>query len=733
MAIKWKNTHKDRPNKNRGGIILFITVISIVLTLLSAFDLINNAKDYYAKSFFRNSCTAPHIASVVNEIIQSATSNANENVTEDQLIFKRRELTEEINEKVNEIEYSYNEALNYYNNEGLEKEKERLINEKNQRVEELKNSLNITNEELKEKIIQERVEYVERQKENIIEANKNIIFYVNNSTVQEEFSNLQKVKIENEAANWESFRNHDFFIEAVDGKINVYYLGENITASFIKYGYIDVPEGIVARFAIDDQRLLYGEEDEIKYLFMNYNKMENLLEIEAVLIGLFLPISFIGASLLRKNRHDPGTFQLNLAKSFSKLPFDLMLTGVLICLALLYFNTIEQLRFFQFFRVLKVENFILLFLIIMSLFLFSNIKNKKDYINSAIVKKAFKAILTLIGDKPRGRKILIVTALILILLLSPVLLIIITFGIYGEEMAALAALATFYALIIIITARIIYKRAKYLDEIIKASKEIAEGNVDNKIEVRKNSDLSVLAENINNIKQGLKTAVLQELKSERLKTELITNVSHDLKTPLTSIISYIDLMKKEDISPDVAVDYLKVLDKKAERLKFLIDDLFEATKTATGAVELNIERLELKSLLNQTLAEFENKIQESGLIFKINLPEDKVYVMADGLRLYRVFANLISNAIKYSLRGSRVYIDLVSGEDKVQFIIKNISSYEMNFDAEEITERFKRGDEARSTDGSGLGLAIAKNIMELHGGSLKIEVDGDLFKGIVTI
>lgn len=733
MAIKLKNTDKNKPKKNRGGIILFITAISIVLTLLSSFDLINNSKYRDKKSFYVNYNTTPYINSLVNDFISCVFHYDKESVTEDDLMLKRRELTYEINDKINELDYKYNDAINYYTNEGLEKEKERLINEKNQKIEELKKGMDLTNDELKEKIVKDKLESKESRKESIKGANKSIIFYTKNLITNEEFSNLQEFKIQNEPVNWDIFRDYDFYIEAEDKGFNVYYLGENITRSFTNYGYIDVPEGITARFAIDEQRLLYGEEDNLKYLYRNYSKIENMLFTEVLLVGLFLPLSIAGVMMLKKNYHDQGAFQLSLVKGFSKLPFDIMLTGMLICLTVLYFNTMNPLIYFPFYSILNVENFILLFVIIMSLFLFGSIKNKKDYMNSALIKKAYMCIIRLLADKPIGRRILLLTSLLLLIPFFGIVLIILLFGIYDASVVALAGLAAFYSLIIIIAAVIIYRRSKYLDEIIEASKEIAEGNVENKIEVRENSDLAVLAENINNIKQGLKAAVEQELKSERLKTELITNVSHDLKTPLTSIISYIDLMKKEDISPETAVDYLKVIDKKAERLKFLIEDLFEAAKTATGSVELNIEKLELKSLLNQTLAEFENKIQDSGLIFKINLPEYKVYVMADGVRLYRVFANLISNAIKYSLRGSRVYVDLTYLEGKAQLIIKNISSYEMNFNAEEITERFKRGDEARSTEGSGLGLAIAKNIIELHNGSLNIEVDGDLFKAIVTI
>ena len=218
-----------------------------------------------------------------------------------------------------------------------------------------------------------------------------------------------------------------------------------------------------------------------------------------------------------------------------------------------------------------------------------------------------------------------------------------------------------------------------------------------------------------------------------MKTELITNVSHDLKTPLTSIINYIDLLKRENIEPEEARDYVNVLDNKAQRLKVLIEDLFEASKAASGAMELNIEKIEIVQLLKQVLGENDERINENKLNLKVNIPEEKIYIKGDGKRLYRVFENLISNVVKYSLSNTRVYIDVTKEDDDVKIVMKNIAAYELNFDVNEITERFKRADEARTSEGSGLGLAIAKSIVELHGGKFDIEIDGDLFKSIILL
>lgn len=290
---------------------------------------------------------------------------------------------------------------------------------------------------------------------------------------------------------------------------------------------------------------------------------------------------------------------------------------------------------------------------------------------------------------------------------------------------------------LIITAMLIIlvvRKLLYLDKIMIGAKDGARGQLNYKIDVKGEGHLGELANNINNIKEGLRKSVENEMKSENMKTELITNVSHDLKTPLTSIINYIDLLKRENIEPESARDYVNILDKKSQRLKVLIEDLFEASKAASGAMELNISKLDIGQLLRQALGENDERFNEKQLEVKLNIPDEKIFINGDGKRLYRVFENLISNAVKYSLSNTRVYIDMSKNEEnEVTIVMKNISAYELNFDVNEITNRFKRGDSSRSTDGSGLGLAIAKSIVELHGGKFNIEIDGDLFKSIIVL
>lgn len=290
-----------------------------------------------------------------------------------------------------------------------------------------------------------------------------------------------------------------------------------------------------------------------------------------------------------------------------------------------------------------------------------------------------------------------------------------------------------FVLIALPAAFKILKWSAYFNQILSSTSEMTKGNFGKDIEVLDQSPLSELALNINTIKQGAKSSVLEQQKSERLKTELITNVSHDLRTPLTSIITYSDLLKSSNVSDDERNSYVEIINRKSKRLKVLIEDLFEASKMASGNIDLTKEKIDLVQLLEQALAEHEENIQASSLQFRIKKPDESLYVNVDGQKIWRVFDNLIGNILKYSLDNTRVFITLEENQNQAQVTFKNISKYELGSDADDFFERFKRGDSSRHTEGSGLGLSIAKSIIDLHDGHMNIEVDGDLFKIIVTL
>ena len=229
------------------------------------------------------------------------------------------------------------------------------------------------------------------------------------------------------------------------------------------------------------------------------------------------------------------------------------------------------------------------------------------------------------------------------------------------------------------------------------------------------------------INLGFQESYKEMMKSEKMKVDLITNVSHDLKTPLTSIISYVELLSKEDLT-ETARDYVKILAEKSERLKNIVSDLFDLAKSTSGNLPLNLENLDLKKLIEQTLADMEDDIKKTNLRIKTNLTENPVYIYSDGKKLYRVFQNIIGNALKYSLSGTRIFIDMETVNNYVNVTVKNTASYDMDFTAEEILQRFSRGDKSRSTEGSGLGLSIAESFTQACGGTFKVEIDGDQFK-----
>jgi sensor histidine kinase len=238
-------------------------------------------------------------------------------------------------------------------------------------------------------------------------------------------------------------------------------------------------------------------------------------------------------------------------------------------------------------------------------------------------------------------------------------------------------------------------------------------------------------EQINHISDGMTHAIEERMKSERFKTELITNVSHDIKTPLTSIINYVDLLEKEELHNETAQEYLEVLERQSSRLKKLIEDLIEASKASTGNLPVHLERLEAGIFMTQTVGEFEEKTKEAGLDLVIEKPETPVYIMADSRHFWRVIDNLMNNICKYAQSGTRVYINLEVKEAQVSITFRNTSKYPLNISSDELMERFVRGDASRNTEGSGLGLSIANSLMDLMGGTFRLYVDGDLFKVVL--
>lgn len=333
-------------------------------------------------------------------------------------------------------------------------------------------------------------------------------------------------------------------------------------------------------------------------------------------------------------------------------------------------------------------------------------------------------------ERALGRLIM-ANALIALLFGGVWLLIILIFGWRRSPAAMLFSgilwILLYSALLYVLTKRKWACVLSDYEKLLRAAKSIAEGRADETLAEEMGVFEPVRAE-LGRIQDGFQKAVREEVRSRNTKAELITNVSHDLKTPLTAIITYVDLLKKEDLTEEERRSYVATLEQKSQRLKVLIEDLFEVSRAATGDVVMNYDEVDLVNLIKQVRLENEDKIRESPVDFRWNLPEEKCVLRLDPQRSYRIIDNLLQNILKYAMPQSRAYIELQEREGKVTVSFKNMSAVEMNFTPEEITERFARGDLSRNTEGSGLGLAIAQSFTELQGGEFKVETDGDLFK-----
>lgn len=497
------------------------------------------------------------------------------------------------------------------------------------------------------------------------------------------------------------------------------------------YEYSDYLSNIISGSKIDSYRQIVGYSVSIMIIF--------------AILGLILPNS------IRNNI-------LGMDK-ITRIPIEILFIIASIILAffiafnpLIFVNsTIEDILKYELLDVLPITNgiseiiiviinllyWMLLFAMLFMLgiyirnMLFSKEDRKTIFRSSIIVKlikwmkKQIKAFLNWINklDLKDGREKLILSCLAINFILIVICSIMWGFGII---------LAVIYT--IVLYKLIKKKTAKVFDDydkLEKITKDIADGD----FKEISDEDLGIfnpIKENLQNIKVGFSNAVNEEVKSQKMKTELITNVSHDLKTPLTSIITYVDLLKKEDITEEERKKYLETIEKKSNRLKFLIEDLFEVSKATSGNITMNLMKVDVVSLIKQTIVELEDKLNASHLKIKTDFPSEKVILELDNMRTFRIFSNLISNISKYSMPYTRVYISVKKEEETTEIEFKNISAEELNCNVENLTERFVRGDKSRNTEGSGLGLAIVKSFTELQGGKINISSDGDLFKVNLT-
>lgn len=479
--------------------------------------------------------------------------------------------------------------------------------------------------------------------------------------------------------------------------------------------------------------------NSVKTTFSN-NIVKSLEKYDSIIVYC-IPVSaillvLIGLYLILAIGHVKGKDEIEL-NDLDKIPLEIIVVALIILIPIICIGvdeiintiTIEKFSFITSCLVGAYFTIYVLFAIFFNTFT-KRIK-AKIFWKTTITGKFFSMILKFLKQVREKIKtaingfslnIDVTTKLVMGLVVNIILftVMILVFNAIGVVIDLIIIGYYFYKLLIFIDN---YKKIEnYLEN-------MCNGNLTDKLnETEFLKEYRVLVSYINNVSNGFENALDERIKSERLKTELITNVSHDIKTPLTSIINYVDLLKKEKIESKKTNEYIEVLDKKSQRLKKLIEDLVEASKASSGNLKLDMNKICLTELIKQSIGEFEDKFKEKELEIVATYPKENINIMADNRYLYRVIENLFSNVSKYALEKSRVYIDVQRNKNKVKVIIKNISKEKLNISVEELMQRFVRGDKSRTTEGSGLGLSISQDLTNLQNGKLSLSVDGDLFK-----
>ena len=746
--IKKSNKRKSRSgNIFKKYIVVLLTFISIACAILSLREIKANIRYIIPGGIYLNGDLSNNISDYINLVKDYSIyyksleyASDNNNITQNDIDICKAELVDKVNK---EYENYRNDKYNEESFSNLTyEEQQKILSEEKEKITE-KYTLN--DEEMKEYILNRKVN-------SASDLNNKIKSYVNlNFRAYDKLKDIwiggEKIDSNNIIKNSKYFKeiNIDYngnVIEKiyVDGK----EINNNIISKLIYYNkysyhtYYDryEPNNI---YAYD-----YNEKQSISiYIWMPQEikkgdvVYENLKRVEININRFYLScgsfIMFIILAILclvslSKNKSKINIIE-DIVNKIKVWPIEAKVgIGILGWISwnttYIYYNANNYIRRLNLISVIWTSLALLIYYVLIRVVIINY--NERNLFKKNITIKCWNYLSEIMTRSSLIKTFLIMSGLYVI---SGLLLFVVSAILNIFPIGILIGI-----ILTIIYIVIFIKELIYLDKIIIGSKAATEGKLNCNIEEKGRGHLRELAHDINNIRDGLRKSIESEIKSENMKTELITNVSHDLKTPLTSIINYIDLLKRENIESETAKDYINILDKKSQRLKVLIDDLFEASKATSGAMELNITKIDIVQLLKQSLGENDERFKNSNLSVKLDIPDTKIFINGDGQRLYRVFENLISNIVKYSLSNTRVYIQMyVDDENKVVIIMRNISAYELDFCANEITNRFKRGDSSRSTEGSGLGLAIAKSIVELHGGKFNIEVDGDLFKSIIKL
>ncbi|KRF03124.1 hypothetical protein ASG89_23570 [Paenibacillus sp. Soil766] len=717
MAIKWRS-------KSLSLALLFGVVIMWTLTLFAATNVYKNSVYFGEDAYFKSGAFDREINSVYENIqlYHLEAPHFNEKTPEEQLgnndyYNVKRDAEQTIQDRFNNLQEKYGSRINTARDHNDNAEVDRLEAERDTKIAELNKEKETTfQQNLKTAITAKQKQFM-TAKSNLDNRLKSLYYVVKNLRTGETYSNIST--------------------EALQKKIDQQAFMYTLTLP-----KIDEPNRFTYQMNVDQVKATYyilnpsQGSGIIQADYLSYESQKQQATATVFWLAALLVLTIGLSYLARQYRED--TLSLNDIERVvrERLPIDVRawttfiaaaaLLGILFNAELYYWSP----SYISLYQIIIVLIASVLLVIVYSgcrgaVALLKYPDNLAMAWRSSLTASFWQTLKDTLEQRGLIFKLIVFMAIIAIMGFLPICIVA-----SGGEEVVIVFTFVWYIMFLLVVLPYMMRKIKQLRAIIKGVEQMSQGNFDVTLPAKGKGQLSRMAMNINNLKYGLQLSLEKTRVSDRLKTELITNVSHDLKTPLTSIINYVDLLKKEGLSADQSTHYLEVLDRKTQRLKVLIEDLFEASKMASGATELYWEKVDVSALLTQALAEFSDKIEASTLTFRVNVQSPHMYALLDGKKTWRVFENLIGNALKYALPGTRVYVTLTENNEHVIFIIQNISTHELNFGVEELFERFKRGDQSRGTEGSGLGLAIAKSIVELQGGTLSIDIDGDQFKVI---
>lgn len=719
--------------------------VLVVITVGAFIMLTNLGREYIGKDYFDSSDFQMELDEFESALVPLVLAVPDIEQVKKSIVVTSSEIEEHRNrygnleDQIYSIERNYEDRINSTTTEetsdegdtAQEKDVENtvrasLIAERDAKIADIKKNFE-SDEYVEEKIRKEKEEEVEAYFQNIAKAKNQLLnekddfnYELKNVETGEVFTNGT---IGKKMAFKKVYSSDNGYLK----ERNTYSLAVN--EDYYEGVYRDLSDTLGSRYtrfegtiAISEASMLSGNRS---YEY-NYFKTRQLIFYSVIVVGILSAILFV--SLWRKNRK---TFISDEGKAkYQGLPIDVQVVFIFVSAFLAIIFTEEAiLSVFHYGGYdIPIGGFIIA--VILTAATIYQIPWLKESLSTADWKNSltvhgFKSLEGFFLSRSIGVQTIIMLVVVFFWGMGTVLIVNI------PELIILWIPCTLFIGIPVLF--ILLSRMAYLNRIIGKTEEMVKGNDGSEIKVKGRSPIAKLASNVNELRGRVQTSQIEQVKSERLKTELITNVSHDLRTPLTSIITYTDLLKSPDITEEERASYIAILDKKSLRLKTLIEDLFEVSKMASGNIELDKRKVDLTQLLQQAVAEHQEDIDKSGLDYRVTIGSKPIMSYVDGQKWWRVLDNLIINTLKYSLPNTRVYINLDQLDGKAVFVIKNIAKYELGDEVAELTERFKRADTSRHTEGSGLGLAIAQSIVDLHDGILVTEVDGDLFKVTVKI